>query len=120
MTFVTTKASASKFTLDSAGHLISSTNNGIANMQNGAMHSTLFFDTADVVAQYGLVMAVCQRTGTSVNTAGKTVGGILECTDQSADSLFWCQPASSGNLVIAKSGYGGAGCMGVTLSVVNA
>jgi len=108
MDFVAGTDSASKFYLATNGSLISRTNGWIANMQQGTKYSTLFFDSAALIQQDGLVAATCGRTT-----------GNLQCTDQNATSLYYCESFGA-ELVIASPSYQGYGCKNVTLNTINA
>lgn len=105
MTFTNDTSSATEFTIDASGHLISGTNGWIANMQKGSDHSTLFFDSPALITELGLVEATCK-----IGAAGH-----LNCVDQNATTLYYCNYVGA-EVVLAMSGYDGAGCSAILLN----
>lgn len=107
MNFVSSESAATEFTIN-GGELISGSNGWIANIQNGSTHSTLFFDSASLIANK--TSSITVDAATCVNT-----DGIVTCKDGEADTLYYCDLIGA-QVVIASSTYDGPGCNKLTFN----
>ncbi|MCJ1437630.1 hypothetical protein MMC27_007017 [Xylographa pallens] len=116
ISFVTNMAGASPFYLDAAGHLITATRSGIANIDN-VPAETIFFDTAAQLAGGDEAELVCTLPGPGAGTLSCVAG-----SDQ--DSVFQLCPAGAladGEYPIAGVAIATtvqSGCQGLTFEAV--
>lgn len=104
------RSAATPFFINKVGQLIG-LNCEIANIASGANASSLFFDSAAVIAANNFVPATC-----------KIASGALQCVDQTATVLFVCTGALEiqiGAVVPSSASAGDRGtCHAVTLTPV--